>query len=517
MPPQDTALHPTPVSKRVWLILLVLFWAGFGLTGRDAWKTEEALAFAQVWLWLQDGLLPLHSPLYVLTSGTLARLAESGLDWQDGARLASGLFSGLSILFTALTARALFGPGYGAAATLLLMGAFGFMLRAHALLPEAALMAAYALLLLGIAAALTSSRHGGWLMGLALAGLVLARGLGDGIIGLLLMLGPLLLPGRPPRGYRRDLLIALTMGGALFLTWLAALLHSGQWTLWWTGQWAGLAPAPRSGYLFSMLIWFAWPAWPLAGWAAWHEHRKLGRGHELHLPLLATALFFLAAHLPALSKDGAALPLLLPLTLLAAHGVGTLKRGAAQAFYWFGVTCFLFFAIAFWLYFAALEWGWPAGLARQMVKLVPNYVPSVGRGYLWLAGGVTLLWLLAVPLFPRAQLRPALVWATGMALTWTLLIALFRPWIETGWGYRATIQTLGQAFPADACARLEVDPAARVMFRYHWGSRVAEANGSCDWLLARQTGDADRPGYHLMAEASRPRQKDQVFQLLRRD
>lgn len=511
-------MHPTPLSKVFWLVLLVLFWAGMGLTGRDAWKDEEALAFGQVWHWLQHGRLPLDSPLYVVVSGAMAWLSEAWLDWQDGARLASGLFTLATLLFTTLTARRLFGPGYGAAAVLLLMGAFGLMLRAHALLPETALMAMYALLLLGLAKARAGAGSGTWLTGLALAGLVLARGVGDGLLGLVLALGLLLMPGHVERGYRHALPRSILLAAFLLAGWLAVLTLSGQLATWWSYQLAGLLPTPRTGYLLSMLVWFAWPAWPLAAWTVWHEHRKLGRAHDLHLPLLATLALFLAAHLPALSRDGAALPMLLPLSLLAAHGMATVKRGAAQAFYWFGVTCFLFFAIAFWVYFAALEWQWPPGLARHMARLVPGYISATSAFNLGLAGGVTLLWLLAVPLFPRAKLRPALVWASGMALTWTLLICLYRPWIEAGWSYRPVVEGARSRMPGNACVTLEVEPAARIVFSYHLGPRVGGEVQECEWRLVQGSGDTlERPGYQQVWRASRPRGKGQVFWLLRRD
>lgn len=517
-PPQSTGLHATPPDKLVWLVLLVLFWAGLGLTGREAWKHEEALAFQPVLDWLRDGRWPIASPLHVWVAGVLSRLTESSLDWQDGARLASGLFTLLSLLFTSLAARRLFGPGHGAAAALLLMGAFGLMLRAHALLPETALMAAWSLYLLGLADARQGGAQAPWPLGLGLAAVVLARGLGDGGLALVLALVLLTLPGPEVRAYRRALARGLILAAGLLAAWLALLAQAGQAGDWWAWQTRGLVPAPRTGYLFSMLVWFAWPAWPLAAWAVWHEHRKLGRASALHLPLLAVLLLFLAAHLPSLSKDGAALPLLLPLCLLAAHGVGTLRRGAAQAFYWFGVTCFVFFALAFWLYFAALEWGWPAGVARHLARLVPGYSPATSTLNLGLAIGATLLWLLAVPLFPRAQLRPALVWATGMALTWTLVASLYRPWIEAGWGYRPLVEGLRARLPAGQCVQLETDRAARVVLGFRLGGQVGVSGTECPWRLVQANAtDYREAGYQTVWRATRPRQKGQVFWLLRRE
>lgn len=501
-------MNPAQPDKLFWLILLAAFWAFYGLTGRDAWKADEALALAPTLEATVDLARAWRAPapLHAWTAALTARLGSPWLTLQDGARLASGLFTLASLLFTALAARRLFGPGFGPTVVLALIGCLGLMLRMHALAPETALLAAWAALLAGVACGRDSVRLGGALIGLSLAALFLGlRGLPDLAAGLVLLLLPLLLPDWRRSAYRRALALGLGLAAVLSIAALLYLHDSGQLADWrrWHG-WQRLVSGAPSLRAFSELPWLAWPIWPLALAALWHEHRRLGRARELHLPLIALLAAALASLGPSWSRDGGLLPLLPPLALLAAHGVDSMKRGAAQAFYWFGVVCFAFFIFAFWVYFAALEWGMPTRLAAHVARLTPTYrTGSVSGMGVALAVTATALWLLAIPLFPRAKIRPVLVWASGMVLVWTLLIALFRPWVEAGWGYQPLIADLKRQLPANSCLNIETDPAMRTMLRYHLRPR---RDAGCPWLLVsagREVATDSAPVW----EGARPRVK----------
>ena len=507
-------MNPTQPAKLFWLFVLALFWAFYGLIGRDAWKADEALALAPILEARADLAQAWRAPapLHVGAAALSARLAAPWAAFQDGARLASGVFTLATLLFTALAARRLFGPGFAATATLALIGCLGLMLRMHALAPETALLAVWAALLAGVALGRDSFRPGGLLIGLALSALLLGmRGPPDLLAGLMLAVLPLLSPQWRRSGYRRALVLGLGVAVALSAAMLIGLHFSGLLDGW--ARWHGiprLAEFTSSFRAFSELPWLAWPLWPLALAALWHEHRRLGRAWELHPPLFALLAALLATLWPSWTRDGGLLPLLPPLALLAAHGVDSMKRGAAQAFYWFGVLCFLFFIVAFWTYFAALEWGMPTRLAARVAGLTPSYRPgSVALGGVLLAATASALWLLAVPLFPRAKIRPVLVWASGMVLVWVLLIALFRPWMEAGWGYRPLIEDLRRQLPAEACLNVEVDPAMRAMLRYHLPAR---SGADCPWLLvaaARAEDFATEPSWR----GARPRLKRQGYLL----
>jgi hypothetical protein len=507
------SMHVPSRIEKFWLFVFLAVWCFFGLTGRDAWKPEEALSLAPILDWLDHGGLAAASPapFHTLISGLFAWITHPWLDPQDGARLASGALTLAALSFTAYAALALFGPGFGAAAALALLGCFGLMLRAHALLPETALLMGYAWLLYGIARARENPRRGA--IAIALAGLVLtlSRGLPDLVATVLIVVLPLLSRDWRERNYRRAVRNGLAGLAGLILLWLAALGLSGDHALsvWWTQFTSRLTPDHSPTGLLNLLSWFAWPVWPLALWALWHEHRRLAKATELHPVLGALAVTFVLGLWPSHS-GGSALPVLVPLAILASHGVDTLKRGSAKGFYWFGVLCFLFFAFAFWVYFTALEWGVPYQIAKHLKQMTPLYRPSsIHTGTILAAAGVTLLWLAVIPLFPRAKARPVLVWATGMAMTWFLLILLFRPWAEAGWGYRPLIEDMASHLPADACLRADVDPAMATMLRLRLGKRY-HTHGKCGyWLTSQPSTDLSDPIW----EGSRPRDKSKHYRL----
>lgn len=508
-------MNPTSRVNHLWLVLLAVIWAFFGLTGRDAWKGDEALALAPILDWLEGrlSLWATPAPLHTLLAGLTSSLVPDNI--QDGARLSSGVFTLAALLFTGMTGRALLGPGFGAAAVLALMGSLGLMLRAHALLPETALLATWALLMYGVATARLHGRRGGIVIGLALAMLGLGlRGLPDLVAGLMVVLLLLLSPNWTNREYRRAVRLALLLAALLLIPALVLAWQGGHLPAWLENHGPQRFLALRSPEVaYVELPWFAWPLWPLAAWSVWHNHRHLGRSPELHPPLIALAALALAVLLPAWSRDGALLPMLLPLALLSAHAVEHLRRGAAQGFYWFGVLCFLFFILAFWVYFFAIEWGLPAKLAARVARLAPAYqAGSVDTASILLAGIATLAWLVAIPLFPRAKTRPVLVWATGIAVSWILMAALYKPWIEAGYAYRPMIRDLGRHLPAHSCLKTRVDPAMAVMLRYHLQIRESE---SCPWTLTVGKRQSVPQPTSLVWEGFRPRYKNQVYRLER--
>lgn len=506
-------MNPTQPAKSFWLFVLAVGWAFFGLTGRDAWRPEEALVLAPVLDWLagEAGAWSAPAPLHTLLAGLFALGASPWLDVQDGARLASGVFTLAALGFTALSARLLLGAGFGAAALLALLGCLGMMLRMHAMAPEPALLAAWSALIAGMALSRQSWRAGGVVSGLAVLALGLGlRGLPDLLAALALLGLPLLLRDWRHSDYRRALFLAL---GLTLLGAAAALLQmsaGGQLEAWWQHHGpARIAAVEFRSRGLNEWTWFTWPLWPLALATLWHEHRRLVRARELHLPLLALLLALLLLPVPAWSREGGLVPLLPPLALLAVHGVETLRRGAAQAFYWFGVLCFLFFLLAFWVYFAAIEWGMPAHLADRAARLAPLYQSGAVTTWSVLLGmAATLLWLIAIPLFPRSKSRPVLVWASGMALIWLLLMALYRPWVEAGTGYRPLIDQLRGQLPAGACLRVETDPAMAAMVRYHLNPRAGDA---CPWLLSTTRREDALP----LWQGFRPRQKQIRYYLYR--
>ncbi len=492
-------------------------WALYGLTGRDAWRNEEALALGDLLGWLNGGSIWSEpAPLYSLVAGFLSKLPWLGLDVQDSARLASALFALAALLCTGMAARIFYGRGQGRMAVLALMGALGLMLRAHALAPETALLAVWAFLILGVVLGRGRLWPAAGVIALALACLGLGlRGAPDLVAGLLVVCLPLALPEWRSRSYRRAVLWGVGLGLILILLAFVGMTWADEYSAWQAWNRERLA-LPLRSYTSALadMAWFSWPLWPLGAAAVWHHHRRLSRAPEVRFPLLARFVSMGLSAFPAWSREGGLLPSLVPLAMLSAHALEHMRRGAAQAFYWFGVLCFAFFAFAFWTYFAALEWGVPVRLAAHLHRLLPAYAPGSVQGWqIGLAAAVTALWLAAIPLFPRARIRPILVWATGMVLIWVCIISLFRPWLEAGFAYRPMLVRLEGRLPPQACLVTDTDAAMAVMVRYHL---KRPETLDCPWTLRRvetleqSGGDSN---VRVVWEGRRPHVKRESYRL----
>ncbi|MDH4285613.1 MAG: glycosyltransferase family 39 protein, partial [Gallionellaceae bacterium] len=293
---KETAITPT---KALLLGLLCFTWLFTGLIGHDPWKPDEAYSFGLVYHILQSGdwLVPTLAgetfldkpPLFYITGAVFAKLFSPLLALHDGARLASGFYIGLTLLFVGLSGRELYGKDRGWAAAIILIGCLGMLVNAHLLNTELGLLAGFAMMLYGYA---LSPRKP------LLAGLLLGTGMGIGFMSkgfiapvLFASISTLLLAysNWRTRNYFITLTIALLSALPWLLIWPALLYQRSpelfmEW-LWQKniGNWLHYAKAANASsfiYYFKMLPWFAWPALPLAAWGVWDSRKKILQQHD---------------------------------------------------------------------------------------------------------------------------------------------------------------------------------------------------------------------------------------------
>ena len=128
---KPTDPNPITPAKAVLLGLLCLVWLGTGLVGHDPWKPDDAFSFGVVYSMLHNGdwLVPTLAgepfmdkpPLYYWTAALFAKLFSPLLTLHDGARLASGFYTALTLLFIGLAGRKLYGENRGWAAAIILI------------------------------------------------------------------------------------------------------------------------------------------------------------------------------------------------------------------------------------------------------------------------------------------------------------------------------------------------------------------------------------------------------------
>ncbi len=532
---------PAPLVGRPLAALLAIYLL-VGTTGHLPWRGDDLTHLGPIHAILQGGswLMPEiagetylgAAPLYYWVGALLAKLLGWLLPVHDAARLATSLFCAATLYWTGLAARRLYGEASFAPAILLGMGSLGLVVHAHETQPQLAQIAGMALCFAGLGEISEHPRRGGIQAGLGVALAFLASGLSGLALTLpVIFLTPLLCPRcRNPivaRGIATGLGIALMISG-LWLT-AAAYGHPGEVTLWWREELLSTTPhasrVSELGKLVQLFGWFAWPLWPIAGWAVWRNRQAIA-SPQLALPLMASIIAVVLVTSTGGLRTAGLLPVLPPLCLLAAFGVTSLRRGAANAFDWFGVMAFIFFGIVVWLGWSALHFSWPPGLARQVARMAPDFQHGG-----WVSGalvGLALsLLLVLLPLFTqRSVQRGATNWALGMTLLWCLAVTLWQPWFAHTKNYQPLASELSQTIgPQPGCIkRRNVGDTQRAALDYFANIRTLpyDSEEDCRLLLTYTAGGvASRsvpPEWHVMWERRLGGgRKAETFKLYRRD
>lgn len=195
-------------------------------------------------------------------------------------------------------------------------------------------------------------------------------------------------------------------------------------------------------------------------------------------------------------RSANALPLIVPFAMIAAAGLTTLRRGAANFFNWFSGMNFAVFAILLWIGWTALTLSWPPGLSRHVAKVAPNFV--VGDTLLPSIVGVVLclLWLGMLINSSRGPYRGAKNWAAGMTMLWCLAVMLLQPWFEHGKSYRPaaeSLKTVLESSDIDCIERIDLSPSLRVSLDYFAHVRTEPRSGRRTRCHAALVYGEDRP------------------------
>ncbi|TAN81619.1 MAG: glycosyltransferase family 39 protein [Gallionella sp.] len=535
--------HPITPAKAALLGLLCLIWLGTGLVGHDPWKPDEAYSFGLVYSMLQSGdwLVPALAgepymdkpPLFYWTAALFARLFSPLLPPHDGARLASGFYTALALLFTGLAGRKLYGENRGWAAAIILVGCVGMLVRAHQMITDLALLAGCAMMLYGFALSQERAIRAGVLIGTGMGVGFMAKGF---IAPVLFALTAALLPVMFRNWRVRNYFSSIGIAAFCALPWLTVwplLLYQRSPQLFadwaWThniGNWIAYAKGGLSEdafYYLKSLPWLAWPALPLAIWVVWQSRRRLAQRDDLQLPLVSFAVMLVTLSLVPNIKEVFALPMLLPVALLAAASLSTLKRGAANALDWFGLMTFALAAILMW-------WGWAGLLLDNHAKITlwlkdyqPGFEPEFRTAPFVIALIATVLWLVLAWRVGRSMRRAVVNWAAGITLVWILAMTLWLPWLDSGKSYRSMVASLKHAMPVQyqCIGREYLGEGQRAMLHY-FGNIITRRDPGhrCDLRLIQ--GDKlsrpllDETRWEKIWEGSRKGDKGEHYRLYRR-
>lgn len=525
-------------------LLLCLAWIGPGLFGHDPWKADEPYTFGLIYHILQSGdwVVPTLAgepflekpPLFFITAAGFAKLFSPLLPLHDAARLAGGFYSLLALFFTGLAGRELIGKGRGRTAALVLMGCVGLQPIAHKLITDTALLAGFSIAIYGLALSRRKWLPGGFWIGTGTGIGFMAKGLlAPGILGLTALLLPLVCRPWRNRGYLFSWIVALVVAVPWFVVWPYALYRNspGLFEEWlWVqnlGRYLGrnnLGPNKRPGFYLYTLIWFALPAFPLALHTTVRERLWRIKDSPLWLPLTAFAVMFAVLGISSDARSLYAIPMLLPLSLLGAGCVNSLRGRAAR---WatllvVGITAVA--AICLWGGWLAMLTGFPVKVAERLLKVHPHS-PLFQWGTFAVALAYTIAWVCIIIKYRRPAGRFVVFWASGMILVWGLFMTLWLAWLDAGRSYRSVIDDMMQAVPGHRCITSKgLGESERGMFHYHAGvvtKRVEVGNAiGCDLHLVQQRGaavdDSPGPGWRKLWQGKRPGDEKERFVLWQR-
>ena len=530
-----------PPSGWVLAVLLAVY-IFTGLIGHDPWKQDDAISIGIAYDIFTNGhwLIPElaghtypDAPLYYWTAAITAHLFSWLLPVHDAARLASGLFTLLALEFILLAARELHGRDYAAAAPLVLAGSIGFLFHAHEAQPMLAALTAHtaaywALILMPRRPNLAAA-----VFGSAIALGFLANGLLP-VLTILPVIGISLWLSDDRKRHTIYIVLALALALLLSAAWLVPLqVMAPQYLIsFLQGEIATLTktiqPLSNIGRYLNLLLWYAWPALPLAAWALWSKRRTLDT-KPLALPTFSFLSVLLILGLSVELRSSAALLLLPPLVLLAVPGVTSLRRGAANAFDWFGMMTFSFFAAVAWIVWSAMVFGWPIRLARQAVRLEPGFIGHFSILACLFSILATAIWFWLITTSPRSPMRGIMHWMAGLTLFWVLIAVLWMPWIDYGKSYRPLSDSLAKILQTNTgcIANANLQDSILASLDYFNGIRTVplkdDASKRCNWLLihgeARNPATVYAAGWRKVWEDKRPgdRRGSDKFHLYQRE
>jgi 4-amino-4-deoxy-L-arabinose transferase-like glycosyltransferase len=522
------------------LILLFLLWIIPGTVGREPWKADEPYSFDIVYNMIKTGDWVVPSlagepflekpPLFFLTAACFGRFFSPPLELYDAARLATAFYMFLSFLFFALAARELFGKEYAAIAVILLLGCIHLQVTAHKLITDVSLFTGFSIAIYGLALCNRRRTAGGFWIGTGTGIGFLSKGLlAPGVIGITAAALPVFFQQWRRKDYGVSLAVALVAVLPWVVSWPAALYRrSPDYFVHWFwdqnfGRFIGFnrgsvgfsAAAPDShSYFILNLVWIAWPVVLSAFWALWH-FRRSWREHPLfQVPLVAFIAMIVILSASSTNRALYAVPLLLPITLIAVPGINQLplkaKLIASRASVLFSGGA----ALLLWFFWLAMMTGSPVVIAQKLHEFQPDYLPSVNGLLLATAVLYSLAWLFIVIKVTRSPDFAAVNWSLGVVLIWGLVMTLWLPALNAGSGYRDTFTALKKSMPEkySCLASLGLGESERGMLEYFTGMQTRRIEvfgpGNCDLLLEQRGGgsraSAAGPLWQKIWESRRP-------------
>jgi 4-amino-4-deoxy-L-arabinose transferase-like glycosyltransferase len=468
--------HSLTLTRTAAFVLLAIF-VCLGLIGHDPWKQDEAYAFGIVYSMLKygDWVVPTLAgepfmekpPLVYLLAALTAKLTSTFLPLHEGARLASGVLSAITIAATAMSARAIFGNdnGSGRIAALVLVACLGFVMHARVLLTDLGVIAGVAIALYGFVTIFSrrDSVAPTVLIGTGAGIAFLSKGLvGIAVLGATALVLPMQFKQWRSRRYATILAIAFVAALPWLVVWPVALyLRSPALFYDWfwvnnVGRFLGFAvPAlgakNENALVWQTMLWFTFPALPLIAWAWWKKALDWRTMPGVQLGFTFVALYMLMLTVSASGRDNYFLPLLPAVAMLAVPALRVLPRWINHIG---GVASLALFAAAatfVWVvWLIAVQTGTPPDWPLLTKHLPPDFKFSLVIPICLLAIFLTYSLLSIIVTQWRTPTFLLSAWCGGILIFGVAVSMLLMPWLDAAKSYRQPFTAMRAHLPVDA-------------------------------------------------------------------
>lgn len=530
-----------------WFGAIVLMFLLPGLVGHDPWKPDEAYSFGLIHSMLRSGdwVVPTLAgepfmekpPLFFIVATQFVRLFSPLLPAHDAARLATGFFMLVTCAFVGLTARFWWGSGHARFAVLALLGSLGLVASSHAILTDIAQLAGFSIAAYGFARAPSSPVAGGIAIGAGIGIGFLSKGLlAPGVLGITAILLPLFVSSWRTRTYGKALAVAALVAAPFLLVWPIALYQrSPALFLEWfdvnnVGRFVGysvLGAVHEPNLWIKTLPWFTFPVLPLAAGTVLRADLARFSYGSIRYALIAVAVLMAVLGLSASARSLYALPLLVPLAILAAPAAQSLSPRLDRRLDWIARAIFAAIALFVWAVWIAM---WADGTPPRwfgLDRMLPHdYVPAFGLTSFAVAVAMTVFACALVSRLRNVRGRALVAWTTGLALCWGLTMSLWLPWIDAVKNYRDTFVSLQHALPAhhDCIASTGLGEPQRALLDYFIGvttiRREVDPAAKCQFWLEQTNGNGeasvDPSQWVLVWQGARLRHRKERYRLYER-
>jgi 4-amino-4-deoxy-L-arabinose transferase-like glycosyltransferase len=468
-------------AKTHLLIALCAIWLFIGLIGHAPWKPYEANSISTIKTILDTGNIVAptsasnnlisNPPLYYLSAAMSAKIFGIIMPLHDAARLVTGLWMTITLLMIGMTGRELWGTGFGRQTTFVFIGSFGLLLSAHALMPAISALTGISICFYALSLAKRRPYRASVLLGFGISVAFLSTGmLPFAIIIATCLALPCLFRDWRTISFIKVLCIAFFISTPIILLWifLCQHLYPELFNNWWEHSLQQFNQNHHI-YFLNTLLWYAWPSLPLALWGIWRFRQQLLTKPKFQLIITFFVVAWALIGFAADDKEVFALPLLIPLTVMAGGSIETLKRGTASALNWFGLTVFGLISALIWLGWYSMLTGNPAKIKERLTFLSGLRHMQFNLINVTTACLVSLIWLLAIMRSRHTNRSSATNWAIGITCVWALLMTLWLPMIDNARSYQQVFTSFKQSLPRKyACiTSLHLGTAQRDLLYYY--------------------------------------------------